>query len=173
MSDRDWDAELAKIDRQLAGTSDARLASQAAARPVASGAVPGRSTSSRSSETPSHGPRWRGWARVLVVAAAAGALWLWPWSMRCGGPLLGCLGAIAGLLLLGIWSAVGTWRYRLAGAHLLALMAVLWAALLGARELLPRVGYAIPTSDRGTTWMCESVTPPAAAPVGGTPGVTL
>lgn len=183
MSDRNWDAELAKIDKQLSSVSDEQLLAEQrkAAAPVAAGgkALPAGSASpvaakATSAARPAVGT-WAGWLKVTIAVAAAVGLMFWPWppGLRCGTPLMGYTLATAGVTLLGIWSALGTWRHRLGLAHAASLLVVVWGVVLGAREVLPRVGYAIPTLERGAGWTCDAVPQvPPSSPVPGVPGTT-
>ena len=169
MSDRNWEAEMAKIDRQLASVSDEALLAQSkgaaptrtAGRPPAAstGAAPGRWSGPA---TPAGGAWW-GWIKVGIAIGAAAGLMFWPWPARCGAPLIGFVAATGAVAVLGLWSAVGTWRHRLAVAHVASLLVVLWGLALGAREVLPRVGYAVPTSARGAGWSCPASGIPASA----------
>jgi hypothetical protein len=192
MSDRNWEAELAKIDKQLASISDEQLMATAAPAPtkggVAAKALPagkaapakGSATMPAPSMTAGAGKPWVSWLKVLIAVAAAAGLMFWPWPGKCGAPLMGFTAATGAVALLGLWSAVGTWRHRLGWAHVASLLVTVWGVALGAREVLPRVGYAVPTAERGAGWSCPAgsteggVTSPApqAAPTGapvGTP----
>jgi hypothetical protein len=55
----------------------------------------------------------------------------------------------------GVWSAVWTWRHRSARGHTLSLLLVLWGVILGAMEVLPRVGYAKGDALHPATWTCK------------------
>ncbi|MBP6772471.1 MAG: hypothetical protein KA154_05680 [Gemmatimonadaceae bacterium] len=199
MSDRNWEAELAKIDKQLASVSDEQLLAES--KPVPAGkAAPGKLTAGAASApaaaapqrsaTTAQGRSWVAWIKVVVAVTAAGGLMFWPWPARCGAPLIGFTAATGAVAALGLWSAVGTWRHRLGLAHIASLLVTLWGAVLGAREILPRVGYAVPSIERAAQWSCEGlpvlpVTPsdsptglpsdlpangaPAGAPAGGPP----
>ncbi len=174
MSDRNWEAELAKIDKQLASVSDeALLAESKAVAPAKSAgrtvpaptiAAPARSAGAAA---PSAGA-WRGWVKVAIAVGAAAGLMFWPWPTSCGGPLIGFTAATGAVALLGIWSAIGTWRHRLGLAHVASLLVVVGGLALGAREVLPRVGYAAPTPARSERWSCPapSVGPPSVGPAG-------
>lgn len=161
MSDRNWEAELAKIDKQLASIPDEKLVPSGSAtgagqsRPQGAGGARQGTATLAPAPTVSVGRRWTAWAKLIIAAAAAAGLMFWPWSVSCGIPLAGFTAATGGVALLGIWSAVGTWRHRLGVAHFLSLMVIVWGAVLGAREVLPRIGYAIPTDQRGASWSCE------------------
>ncbi len=168
MSDRNWEAELAKIDKQLASVSDeALLAESKAAAPaktagrtvaapmVAAPARSGAGAASAGLSAPAAGA-WRGWVKVAIAVGAAAGLMFWPWPAACGGPLIGFTAATGAVALLGVWSAVGTWRHRLGLAHVASLLVVVWGLALGAREILPRAGYAIPTAERSAGWRCPA-----------------
>lgn len=174
MTDRNWEAELAKIDKQLSSISDEQLVAErkaAAAAPPVAGKVPVASpiavpapkgaVAAGTSSKPAAGA-WASWLKVSIAIAGAVGLMYWPWSPRCGVPLLGFTAATGAVALLGAWSALGTWRHRLGLAHAASLLVVLWGLVLGAREVLPRVGYAIPTVNRAAGWTCDAL--PSAAP---------
>jgi hypothetical protein len=187
MTDRNWEAELAKIDKQLASISDEQLLAPKSGAPAASAskggagltrspamdarmgtqgvAAPASARAANSSSAA--GGTWRGWVKVTLAVAAAAGLMYWPWPARCGPPLLGFTAATGGVALLGLWSAVGTWRHRLGLAHVASLLVIVWGMLLGAREVLPRVGYAVPTAARAAGWSCDGLAPapsPTTAP---------
>lgn len=174
----DWDKELAKIDKQLASISDEQLLASSAPAPAPAGGgkgatrtLPtGRPGAPPSTPMPSvaAGRPWVAWGKVLVAVGAAAGLMVWPWPARCGVPLVGFTAATGGVALLGLWSAVGTWRHRLGLAHVASLLVAAWGLALGAREVLPRVGYAIPTVERTASWSCDGL-PPASTP-GTAPG---
>jgi hypothetical protein len=195
MTSRDWDKELAKIDRQLASLSDEALAKQALAAkasadpssagsasaapigmPRGAGATAGRSAAGLSAAPTGRAAWWGAYAKVSLATTGAVGLWVWPWAARCGAPLAGLVAAAAVVLLLSLWSARGTWTHRLGVGHVVSLLALLSALVLGAREVLPRVGYAKPTPDRPDQWRCEVAPPsgdlPASAPRAPRPGTT-
>ena len=197
MTDRNWEAELAKIDKQLASVSDEALLAERAPVPGAKGMQPAKGAVPAKAAQPAAAPAraaattatgtWRGWIQVLLAVGAAAGLMFWPWPGRCGWPLIGFTAASGAVAVLGTWSAVGTWRHRLGIAHVASLMVIVWGLLLGAREVLPRIGYAMPTAARGAGWACEvgstaptiqttpsQTTPPTSPattpPTGTTPG---
>jgi hypothetical protein len=187
MSDRNWEAELAKIDKQLASVSDEQLLAERNAPAVPKGGLTrstamdarmgtqGATTTRGATVAPpaasaaAPGGTWRSWLKVSIAVAAAAGLMFWPWPARCGLPLIGFTAATGGVALLGMWSAVGTWRHRLGLAHVASILVTLWGLALGAREVLPRVGYAIPTIERAGQWSCEGL-PPLPSPT--VPGPT-
>lgn len=172
----DWDKELAKIDKQLASISDEELMKSAPpTAPARAAGVPkalpaAKLAASAGAESPSSeaaGKPWAAWLKLLVAVGAAAGLMYWPWPVRCGAPLIGFTAATGGVAVLGVWSAVGSWRHRLGLAHVASLLVTVWGLALGAREVLPRVGYAVPTPVRAARWSCEGL--PFSAPAGGTP----
>lgn len=188
MSDRNWEAELAKIDKQLASVSDEQLLAdrKAVAAPAGKGAAPAAPARSSAVSSSGAGERtWVSWLKVAIAVGAAAGLMFWPWPARCGIPLVGFTAATGAVSLLGIWSAIGTWRHRLGWAHFASILVTSWGLLLGAREVLPRVGYAIPTIERAGQWTCDglpplpptiksepagsTIAPPAGSPSGGAP----
>jgi hypothetical protein len=175
MSDRNWEAELAKIDKQLASVSDEALLAEK--KPVAAGkasgklAAPAAPARASAPASAAHGREWTSWLKVSIAVAAAAGLMFWPWPARCGLPLVGFTAATGGVAALGLWSAVGTWRHRLGLAHVASLVVTVWGLVLGAREVLPRVGYAVPSAARAGQWTCEGLpTEPSALPGSGPTG---
>jgi hypothetical protein len=144
---KNWDEELKKIDKQLESISDeALLPAKTAATPAARAeAVQKQATTGT-----------LGVAIRLVLSLALGVgIMFWPYGTRCGWPLLGFLASAGVVTAAGVWSALWTWRHRSGRGHLLSLLLVLWGALLAAREVLPRVGYATPTEAHPAVWLCE------------------
>ena len=117
MSDppKDWDKELAKIDRAMA-----RLPEPAA--------DPGATTTT--------------WLRVLLVLTLALAMPLWPYPKGCGVGLYAYLVAACIVVLAGVWAGISTWHRRRPIGHILAIVVLLWGLALVAAEVLPRIGYA-------------------------------
>lgn len=162
MSDRNWEQELAKIDKQLASVSDEQLLAQNTAAQRAPLAAPASAKSAPAAKAaavlaPTHQPRrWIAWAQLSVAIAAGAGLWFWPWATRCGLNAMSFTAATGAVTALGLWSAVGSWRHRQGLAHVLSFVVMVWGLVLGAREVLPRMGYAIPTIERPAGWGCEA-----------------
>jgi hypothetical protein len=91
------------------------------------------------------------WVKVLLgvgVAAAVGVSW--PYAHVCGVPLYGYLAASGGVVLVGAWGAVASWKSRMPLAHILALLATLAGAVLAGKVVLDRTSYPKVPS----TWRC-------------------
>ena len=146
MSDRDWDAEMKKIDKQMERVSDeAMFPTKGAPTPQAKAVVVDQQ---RTTST------FGVFARLTLSVALGVGIVFWPYSARCGLGLAAYLGAVAALVVSGVWSSIWTWRHRSSRAHTLSLLLVLWGLLLGAIDVLPRAGYAVPTAAHPATWGC-------------------
>jgi hypothetical protein len=164
MTDRNWEKEMAKIDKQLASVSDEQLLADRKALAAGAGASPAAGKSAAPLPPAvragsAEGRTWIAWVKVTVAVTAAASLMFWPWPARCGLPLIGFTAATGGVTLLGLWSAFGTWRHRLGLAHVASLLVLGWGAVLGAREVLPRIGYAVPSLERPGQWTCDGLPP--------------
>ena len=146
MASSNWEKELAKIDKQLESMSDEALLP---AKPNASPAAKAETQAVQRSTT-----TLGVMSRLLLATALGVGMAFWPYAARCGGGLFAYLAAVTVLMGAGAWSAVWTWRHRSAKAHLLSLLLVLWGGTLAAMEVLPRLGYAIPTEAHPAAWMC-------------------
>ena len=143
---RDWDKELAKIDKQLESVSDAQLF------PDKKGATPAQKQ--QVAETRATAASWPAILRlVLSVALGVGVLF-WPYANRCGWGLSGYLLVVLAVAGSGVWSAVWTWRHRAGRAHVLSILLIAWGLLLAAGEVLPRIGYA----KQILPWSCDVIT---------------
>jgi hypothetical protein len=95
---------------------------------------------------------------VLAVALGVG-LAVWPYPKACGLQLFFFLGATALAVVAGVVGAFASWTNRRGVAHLLCLLVLLWAGVVGAGEALPRSGYA----RESRPWLCPAE-PAAPAP---------
>lgn len=144
----DWDRKMASIDKRLESISDDQLVGRPKT-PVTAGEA--AEIARVRAETSTFGV----FARLLLSVALGVAIVFWPYGSRCGIGLAAYLGAVTAVVASGIWSAVWTFRHRAGRAHALSLLLILWGMLLGAQEVLPRVGYAIPTAQHPTAWVCQ------------------
>lgn len=146
---RNWDKELAEIDRLLAkGGPPAPAPAQAGtARPPAASPPP------QQAPVPAgrRGSVLGTWLRALSGVVVAAAMTQWPYAHACGVPLLLYAGAAAAVVVAGLWGAVSSWRSRIPAAHIVSLVAAGWGLGLLASVVLPRIGYAA----QQLTWWCR------------------
>lgn len=150
---RDWDKELADIDKLIGGDP-----------PPSGGKLPVRAAGGgqQAPGTVAPGPRplapvgrrqtaatWI-WF-LLALLLGVGLTWFWPYAKTCGNGLYAYLGSIGAFGIASLWSTVWSWRTRAAAVHFLSIALLGWAAFLGAREVLPRTGYA----KQELTWRCH------------------
>ena len=175
MSNRDWDKELAEIDRRLASVPDAPQtepvpAAQRQAPARSAGAVPmsaGAATAAPAASaprrlgTPAEAAGRRSMKTQLALllrlafgAAIIAALVYWPYPARCGVGLGYYLALVGVLAIAGLWTSIAAWRHRAPLVHLLGLTMLVAAGGLGAREVLPKLGYAFPTEAHPADWRC-------------------
>jgi hypothetical protein len=167
MPDRDWNKELAKIDKQLGAMSDDELATFTSQLPATTNAAPakpvktgkGAPTSAPAASAPAREQTTKAWAvyaRLLISVALGIGMVVWPYPSKCGVGLAAYLAAVTVVVGSGVWSAVWTWRHRASRAHALSLLLVLWGLVLGSMEVLPRVGYAKPDLNHPADWSCPA-----------------
>lgn len=144
MSEIDWNVELKKIEREFDGLSspDAGRTSRAGVR---------RSQQPRASEATPLGVA----LRVVLVLALGAAVLFWPYPRACGVDLIAYLVALATLAIGGLWTVFWSWRHRMALAHTVSMLMIVWALALAAAQVLPRIGYAKVDPTRPPTWWCE------------------
>ena len=106
------------------------------------------------------------WFWVALAVLLAAALPLWPYGKSCGLQLFFYLGAAALAFLAGATGAVNSWRTRRGLAHLVSLLVAVFAAVMAAREVLPRTGYAA----QSQLWLCPSAPEPQPPAPGQQPG---
>jgi hypothetical protein len=172
MPERDWDKELAKFDKQLASLSDEALLEGTGKGEAGKG---GKGAAGRTPLGTTRAPAlsadtgdvhggfpWGMYARLTLSVALGVGMVLWPYESRCGFGLAGYLAAVVVVVASGAWSAVWTWRHRASRSHTLSLLIILWGLILGAIEVLPRVGYGKPDAKHPAAWTCTNPAPPAA-----------
>lgn len=152
MAERDWTKEMAKIDRQLESISDEALFPTKTAPAKGPKAAPTTAENLEKQRTTS---TLGVFLRLLLSVALGVGILFWPYDARCGFGLAGYLAAVGVVTASGVWSAVWTWRHRSARGHTLSLLLVLWGAILGAIEVLPRIGYAKADALHPATWTCK------------------
>lgn len=152
MSTKDWDSELKKIDRMMEGASDeALLPAKTAKTPQARAEMVEKQRTTSTLGV---------MARLVLATALGVGMLFWPYDAKCGVGLAGYLAATGAVVAGGVWSAIWTWRHRSSRGHILSLLLILWGGVLGAIEILPRIGYAKPDVAR-PGWSCPAPTAPA------------
>jgi hypothetical protein len=161
MAEKNWDKELAKVDKQLASLSDEELLGTAAptppvARSADAGKVPVKNAPAAPTSSPGKPTTAFGvYGRLGLVVLTGAAMAIWPYPSQCGAGLAGYLAAVGIVVAGGLWSSVWTWRHRAARSHTLSLLVLLWGLVLGAMQVLPRIGYAKPDLNHPATWLCQ------------------
>ena len=158
MTDRDWDKELAKVDKQLASLSDEALLGPAKTPPTSPAKGAGRAPAAKApgvAAAPKATTSWGVYARLTLSVALGAGMVLWPYESRCGVGLAGYLAAVVVVVASGVWSSVWTWRHRASRAHTLSLLIILWGLVLGSLEVLPRIGYGKPDARHPAGWACN------------------
>jgi hypothetical protein len=165
MPDRDWEKELAEIDRKLASVPAepevapppaGRVPAKARPAPVA---PPARDVGVATAAPVAARRHWKATVgllvRLLITAVLLAAVVIWPYDTRCGPWLAGYLATIGVTALSAVWASVASWRHRGALVHLLSLGMLVTAVVYGAMEVLPRVGYAMPDPAHPAMWACR------------------
>jgi len=134
VTDRNWDKELAAIDKQLESVSDAQVF------PEKKGAPPAQKAAATEARVATR--TWPAILRLALAVMLGVGILFWPYANRCGIGLAGYLFAVAAIIAGGVWSAVWTWRHRTGRAHVLSILLITWGLILGGAEVLPRIGYA-------------------------------
>src|SRR5262245_4038970 len=111
--ERDWEKELAKIDRQLASLPDEQLLPEREAGnwkkrevPPAKSTKPLPAGGSVSVESGRPPKAWLTYVRVLLSLALGVGMLFWPYEARCGVGLVAYLGAVSVVIASGIWSSI-------------------------------------------------------------------
>lgn len=145
---RDWDKELAEIDKVIARQPPAPAGKPAVAG--GGGSVPS------AAPAPAAPPVRRGrtvltaWIRVLLGVAVAVGVTQWPYVHACGMAAYGYAVAAGGVVLAGLWGAVTSWQRRMGLAHTVSLLVALWGGVLLGQAILERTGYVA----KPLTWSC-------------------
>ena len=150
---RDWDKELANIDKVI----DRQGSAPPATGGGGAGSPPTRPAPAGTGTTKGHIVLT--WFWVLLSLTLAAVLFLWPYDKGCGLKLGLFLGVAGTTVVFGLLGAFSSWTHRRGLAHVISLLVLAWAAVAAAREVLPRIGYA----RQSRTWLCSS-TPPAPSP---------
>lgn len=154
---RDWDKEMAEIDRLMAAEAknppSANLPSLPPGpqpRPSARsgvGGVEARSVSAAAGYRPI-----TVWAIALLGPVGAVGLAMWPYAKPCGFSLALYLVGVAGVIGAAVWGMRTGWLTRRGTPLVIGLLTLLAALWLVGAEVLPRIGYAAVSH----TWICSN-----------------
>ena len=152
---RDWDKELAEVDRLLAKLPHADPTLGRGPAPVHQPGAPGAPHAH-----PTHGALPPGvvpppqpfavWIRVGLGLLAGLAMTQWPYTHVCGLRSMFYLVGAGAVVSAGVWGAWGSWRRRMGLAHGLSIGVLIWGLALVTFEVLPKIGYAA----KAATWFC-------------------
>ena len=158
---RDWDKEMAAIDKIMAAGPPPAAPTAPAAQPSRAVAGVGGAGDVRRAAGPGVGryARLFTWVRLILGLALGAAMTQWPYTHGCGVPLFAYLGGVLAVMVAALWSSLSSWKTRSAVAHFLSLALFVWGGFLAAREILPRVGYA----KQAAEWVCPAPSAPSPA----------
>lgn len=150
---RDWDKEMADIDRLLASDKpQPPSAAPSGGAVVKSSGAPAVAPAARPSGTVSRPRDAVGvWLKVLLGALGGAALLYWPYGKSCGPSLYLYLLGVLAVVSAGVWAMRGAWTHRRGWAHIVGLLVFLLGCGLAAAEILPRVGYTTVAQ----SWTCS------------------
>lgn len=141
---RDWDKELAEIDKLIGKMpAPAKLPAPAAGK-AAAGPPTAPAPRVQRREV------WGVWARVGLGLLFSAAITQYPYAHQCGIGLALYSGVVGMVLLSGIWSAMVAWRRRMGLAHTVSLLIVLWGLGLVVSVWLPRSRFVA----EPLQWLC-------------------
>ena len=140
---RDWDKEMADIDRLMASDKPPAATSAPSGKAVAKGG--GTSPAASVSRGAGVATRPRDalgvWLKVLLGALGGAALFYWPYGKSCGPMLSAYLVGVLAVGSAGLWAMRGAWTHRRGWALVIGMLVFLLGGGLAAAEILPRVGY--------------------------------
>jgi hypothetical protein len=146
--ERDWDREMAEVDKLLAKLpeADPSLGRGAATVPR----TPRISGAGAAHPATGAGSVLGVWFRLGLGLVLGVGMAVWPYSHVCGFKLLFFGLGVGIVTVVGAWSAFASWKRRLGLAHLLSLALLAWGLALAAGVVLPRIGYA----GQNGLWFC-------------------
>ena len=153
---RDWDKEMAEIDKMIAADKSPPPASPGPAAPqlpARSGAPAAAPAAARTTPVATTRPRdtLGVWLKAILGALGLAALLVWPYGTTCGTPLYGFLAGAAAVAAAGAWTMGSAWSHRRGLAHIVGTLILLGGLALAASEILPRTGYTAVAK----TWTCN------------------
>ncbi|MEO8479713.1 MAG: hypothetical protein ABI542_08775 [Gemmatimonadota bacterium] len=156
--DRDWDREMAKIDRLIGKDAPAPAASSPPSRlPSGSNAATAPRASERKPGAPvAHGPvagsGFRVWLTTLLGPLGVTGLMMWPYGTTCGTWLWVYLVGVLAVFGAALMTMRAAWQHRRSVAMAVGVLTLIAALGLAAMIVLPRIGYAAVS----LTWTCST-----------------
>jgi hypothetical protein len=150
---RDWDKELAEIDKLMgapAPSAQGKGVAQPVARQSEGASRPGQTVAPQASR-----PRIRPvtlWLITLLGPIGAAGLAIWPYPKACGISLGVYLVGLLAVWGASIWAMRTAWAAQRAAAMVIGVLTLIASLTLVALEVLPRVGYA----RTSLTWTCST-----------------
>ena len=147
---RDWDKELAEIDKVIANTrpqaaSPAALPAPSPRAAAAPSAAPVATVATRGRD------KFVVWARALIGLGGAIALPFWPYGKSCGTMLYLYLLAALAVSAFGIWTMRASWTHRRGIAHVVGLITLLGGLSFAAFEIFEHTAFAATR----LAWVCS------------------
>ena len=142
--ERDWDKEMAQVDRLLAKLpeADPALGRGVPTVPVSPRAAVGGAAGAVAMHPagPARGGAWiTTWMRVGLGLALGVGMLVWPYTHACGLKLVFYLIGATAVTVAGVWSALTSWKRRLGIAHTLSIVLIIWGLGIAGRQVLPRI----------------------------------
>ncbi|MEO5825905.1 MAG: hypothetical protein ABIR59_08460 [Gemmatimonadales bacterium] len=154
---RDWDKEMADIDKMISANPAPASGSSASpgSVPARTSGVPASVQAPRATTPIARVTRPRDtlgvWLKTVLGALGFAALMVWPYGTACGTPLYGFLTGATAVAASGIWTMGSAWKHRRGLAHIVGVFILLGGLALIGSEILPRIGYAAVAK----TWTCN------------------
>ncbi len=155
--DRDWDREMAKIDRLIGKEAPPQTAPSPTSRPpVPNAANASRAPERKASAPIAHAPVASGglrvWLTTLLGPVGIAGLLMWPYGTTCGTWLWVYLVGVLAVFGAALMTMRAAWQHRRPVAMAVGVLTLIAALGLAAMIVLPRIGYAAVS----LTWTCST-----------------
>lgn len=155
--ERDWDRELAKIDKLMGPESAAPPPRSAGQLPAPSDAAPMARPAERASRAPAQvapvaGGGLRVWLTTLLAPIGITGLAIWPYPMACGTGLWVYMVGVLAVVGASLMTMRAAWQHRRGVAMSVGILSLIASLALAAMIVLPRVGYAAAS----LSWSCST-----------------
>lgn len=152
---RDWDKELAEIDKLMqveprSAPPQAPVATAARTEPTPTRTDGGRANADGRANAAARARPIAIWAVALLGVLGAAALAVWPYDKACNLPLGIYLVGVLAVFGASVWTMRLGWATRRGAVLIIGMITMVAALALAALEVLPRTGYA----KVAATWTC-------------------